>query len=112
MKTKTLTLLIVTTLLCIMPAFSQAAGDLGAATALVNQGVNDLKAGRYDAAIKTLEESVGINPAAEAFYYLGYAYYMKGKKGNAESRGKSRESFAKAYELDPHFTPGNVKLGK
>ena len=115
MKKRLAALSIVMILLCIVPAFSQAAEDLfdtGAAAALVEQGVKDLKSGRYDAAIDALEESVGINPDAQAFYYLGYAYYMKSKKENGESRAKSRESFDKAYALDPNFTPGKMKLGE
>ncbi len=83
--------------------------DTKAAAAHVEKGIAHLKEKRYDAAVKELEEAVTINPDAEAYYYLGYAYYMKGKKGDAESRKKSVESFDKAYELDPSFTPSRFK---
>ena len=83
--------------------------DTKAATAHVEKGIAHLKDKKYDAAVSELEEAVAINPDAEAYYYLGYAYYMKGKKGDAESRKKSIESFDKVYELDPGFTPSKFK---
>jgi tetratricopeptide (TPR) repeat protein len=83
--------------------------DTKAAAAYVEKGIAHLKESKYDVAIKELEEAVTINPDAEAYYYLGYAYYMKGRKGDAESRKKSVESFDKAYELNPGFTPSRFK---
>jgi len=83
--------------------------DTKAAAAHVEKGIGHLKEKKYDTAIKELEEAVTINPDAEAYYYLGYAYYMKGKKGDAESRKKSAESFDKAYELNPGYTPSRFK---
>ncbi len=65
-----------------------------------------LRQRKYDAAIKELEEATLYNPNAEAYYYLGYAYYLKGKnEGDGESREKSREYFDRAYELNPNFSP-------
>lgn len=96
----------------ILPGLGQAADalfDTTAATELMNKGVADLMVGRYDAAIDALEESVGIDPRAPAFYYLGYAYYMKSKKNDGENRTKAMESFDRAYELDPGFTPIKIK---
>jgi tetratricopeptide (TPR) repeat protein len=83
--------------------------DTKAAAAHVEKGIDHLKEKKYDAAIKELEEAVTINPEAEAYYYLGYAYYMKGRKGDAESRKRSVECFEKAYELNPGFTPSRFK---
>ena len=99
-------------MLCIMPGPGRAADELfdtAGAAELTNKGVNDLMLGRYDAAIEALEESVGIDPQAPAFYYLGYAYYMKGKKTDGENRTKAMENFDKAYALDPGFTPIKIK---
>ncbi len=99
-------------MLCILPGYGHAADELfdtAAATELTNQGVADLMVGRYDAAIEALEESAGIDPQASAFYYLGYAYYMKSKKGDDKSRTSAMENFNKAYELDPNFTPIKIK---
>ncbi len=83
--------------------------DTKSAAAHVEKGIDSLKEKKYDAAIKELEEAVSINPDAEAYYYLGYAYYMKGRKGDVESRNRSIESFDKAYELDPNFTPSRFR---
>jgi tetratricopeptide (TPR) repeat protein len=83
--------------------------DTKAAAASLEKGISYLKAKNLDAAVDALEESVSIAPEAEAYYYLGYAYYMKGRKGDNESRKKSIESFEKAYELDPTFTPSRYK---
>lgn len=69
------------------------------------KGIAHLKAKKYDAAIDELEKSASVYPEAEAFYYLGYAYYMKGRKGDGESRKNAMENFEQAYELDPNFTP-------
>jgi len=99
-------------MLCILPGSGHAEDELfdtAGAAELTNKGVNDLMLGHYDAAIEALEESVGIDPQAPAFYYLGYAYYMKGKKTDGENRTKAMENFDKAYALDPSFTPIKIK---
>jgi tetratricopeptide (TPR) repeat protein len=83
--------------------------DTKAAAEHIDKGIAHLKEKKYDAAVAELEEAVSINPDAEAYYYLGYAYYMKGRKGDAESRKKSIECFDKAYELNPGFSPGRFK---
>jgi tetratricopeptide (TPR) repeat protein len=79
--------------------------DTASATKHMQQGFSYLNARNYDAAIHEFEESTAINPEAEAYYYLGYAYYLKSRKVDGKSRVKSRENFEKAYEIDPHFTP-------
>ena len=84
--------------------------DTKAASAHIEKGISHLKSKNYDAAIKEFEESASVSPDAEPYYYLGYAYYMKAKKtNNPESRKKSMENFAKAYELNPNFTPSRFK---
>ncbi len=112
-RNKQVIFIAVVMLLCILPGLGHAADELfdtEAATALAQKGIEDLRAGRYDAAIEAFEESVNINPEAPAFYYLGYAYYMKGKKNNGENRTKAMDNFDKAYELDPNFTPIKIKI--
>ncbi len=81
--------------------------DNAAAQQHVAKGLDRLQTRDYDAAIAEFEQSVEIAPNAEAYYYLGYAYYLKGKseKDGARSLRKSRENFDKAYEIDPQFTP-------
>jgi tetratricopeptide (TPR) repeat protein len=84
--------------------------DTKAASELIEKGINHLISKNYDAAIKAFEESASVSPDAEPYYYLGYAYYMKAKKtNNPESRKKSMENFAKAFELNPNFTPSRFK---
>lgn len=84
--------------------------DTKAASAHIEKGINHLKSKNYDGAIKEFEESAAVSPDAEPYYYLGYAYYMKAKKSNdPESRKKSMENFAKAFELNPNFTPSRFK---
>ena len=80
--------------------------DTGAALEHIDKGIAHLQQKNYRAAIKEFEEASLINPDAEAFYYLGYAYYMDGKTTNNEgSRKLSMENFQKAYEIDPNYTP-------
>lgn len=83
--------------------------DTRAAEKHIEQGVAHLKAKKVDAAISELEAAAEISPEAEVFYYLGYAYYLKGRAGSAESREQSRMNFEQAFELDPNFTPTRFK---
>ena len=83
--------------------------DTTAAAKHLEQGLTYLKAKKIDAAIGEFEESAAILPEAEAYYYLGYAYYLKGRSGDGESRTLSRENFEKAYEIDPNFSPTRLK---
>ncbi len=97
------------------PLTARAAEDLfdsKTATEHIEKGIMKLKAGNYDAAIEEFEEAASIAPDAEAYYYLGYAYYMKGRKAtqDGESRKKSLDYFKNAYEIDPNFTPTRYKV--
>ncbi len=83
--------------------------DTQAATQHLDQGISYLKAKNFDSAIKEFEAAADINPDAEAYYYLGYAYYLKGRTGDRESRSKSREYFDQVYEIDPNFSPSRFK---
>ncbi len=102
-------LLVALTLCTHAPVFSaDELFDTKAAAEHTEKGIEYLKGKNLDASIKELEESVAINPDAEAYYFLGYAYYLKGKAGDSESRKRSKESFDKAYELNPGFTPSRL----
>lgn len=83
--------------------------DTAKASKNIEQGISFLKANKFDAAITQFEESAAIAPEAEAYYYLGYAYYMKSRKADGENRRMSRENFEKAYEIDPNFSPTRFK---
>ncbi len=115
MRRIVMVLLIGLTIVCGVPVLSAAADndeglfDTKDAAAHLEKGIAHLKNKKYDAAIRELDEAASINPDAESYYYLGYAYYMKGRKGDAESRKKSIDCFEKAYELNPRFTPSRFK---
>ncbi len=112
MKMKPILLVAVLALFVLIPLLGLAEEELfdtKAASQHLDQGVAYLKAKNFDAAISEFETSAGINPDAEAYYYLGYAYYLKGRTGDEESRNKSRENFERAYEIDPNFSPSRFK---
>ena len=83
--------------------------DTKAAAQHMDKGLAYVKAKNFDAAIREFEAAAEINPDAEAYYYLGYVYYLKGRTGDKKSRDQSRENFEKAYEIDPNFTPTRLK---
>jgi tetratricopeptide (TPR) repeat protein len=82
--------------------------DSKAAQEHLEKGIALLGARNYDGAIEEFEEAVSAAPSAEAYYRLGYAYYMKGKSGDEDSRQKSIESFEQAYDIDPNYSPNPV----
>src|SRR5574340_666313 len=86
--------------------------DTKAAIELREKGRQLLNTRKYDAAIEALEEAVDTAPDAEAYYLLGYAYYMKGKAGDEESKEKAKENFEEAYTLNPNFSPSKFKPGE
>jgi len=83
--------------------------DNATASKLMEQGITFLKANNFDAAIQEFDELTSVAPEAEAYYYLGYAYYLKSRKVDGDSRRLSMENFEKAYELDPNFSPMRYK---
>jgi len=85
--------------------------DTKGGTAKIEKGLSLLHSKKLDAAIEQFEDAAAAAPEleAEAYYYLGYAYYLKGRAGDAESRAKSKEYFDQAYEANPNFTPSKFK---
>jgi tetratricopeptide (TPR) repeat protein len=105
---KLLVIALAAVVLCLSVQLAVAEEDLfdtKAAAEYLEKGLVQLRTKHVDEAISAFEESVAIAPEAEAYYYLGYAYYLKGRSGDGESRKLSIESFEKAYELDAGFTP-------
>jgi len=101
---------------CIMLGLSPLAGqaqdelfDTQAAAGHMEKGIAHLKAKKPDAAIREFEAAAEIAPDAEAYYYLGYSYYLKGRAGDSASRALSRENFEQAYAIDPNFSPSRFK---
>jgi tetratricopeptide (TPR) repeat protein len=83
--------------------------DTKAAAAHIEKGIHLLKAKKTDAAIQEFEEAVAAAPEAEAYYLLGYAYYLKSKTGDDDARQKSIENFDMAYQINPNFSPNKFK---
>ena len=83
--------------------------DTKAAAAHIEKGIHLLKSKKTDAAIQEFEEAVAAAPEAEAYYLLGYAYYVKSKSGDEDARQKSIENFETAYQINPNFTPNKFK---
>jgi tetratricopeptide (TPR) repeat protein len=85
--------------------------DTKAAAENLEKGLGLVKAKKYDEAIQLFEEAAATNPdvEAEAYYYAGYAYYLKSKSGDEDSRQKSIEYFDRAYEINPNFSPNKFK---
>lgn len=85
--------------------------DTKTALSAMEKGLSLVKVKKYDEAIEQFEQAAAASPdmEAEAYYYIGYAYYLKGKSGDEESRKKSREYFERAYEANPNFSPNKFK---
>jgi tetratricopeptide (TPR) repeat protein len=83
--------------------------DTKAAAAHMEKGVHLLKAKKIDAAIEEFEVAVAAAPEAEAYYLLGYAYYLKGRTGDEDARQKAIENFDMAYQINPNFSPNKFK---
>jgi len=79
--------------------------DVEAGTEHLQNGNKLIAARNYDAAIEEYEEAVSAAPSAEAYYRLGYAYYLKGRSGDEDARQLAIENFEMAYDMDPNFSP-------
>jgi tetratricopeptide (TPR) repeat protein len=78
------------------------------AQAFIARGLTLYKRLRFRAAAEQFEHAVNADPgSAAAHFYLGYTLYKIGeptRRMNPEKQ-RSREEFAKAFELDPAFQP-------
>jgi len=74
----------------------------------LSAGIAAFKKRRFAAARAEFEKAETANPqSAAAAYYLGYTFYKLGepsRRMNA-NKEKAKELFAKAFSLDPAFTP-------
>ncbi len=82
---------------------------------LVKQGLEQLKAAKYQAAIKTFEASVKADPAcAEAYEGMGNAYLGMGDNGistNLEMIEKGVSNLRHALTINPNLASAHYKLG-
>ncbi len=67
------------------------------------KAVDHYKAGRYERAVRVLEEYVKERPEGSAYYLMGYANYALGKHDEAA------RNFKDAYLVDPEFSPGEFR---
>jgi tetratricopeptide (TPR) repeat protein len=74
----------------------------------IEAGKAAFKRKRFSVARGHFQQAVDANPdSAAAHYYLGYAIYKiaEPKRANSPGKQEAAQHFAKAYELDPGFTP-------
>lgn len=71
----------------------------GQAGQYLAKGHQFLKAKKYDNAIQYYQASIKIQPTAQAYQYMGTAYYYKGDKANAKA------AYEKSLQLNPN-NPG------
>ena len=80
----------------------------GATAAALDAGIAAFKKRRFATARAEFEKAEAADPqSAAAAYYLGYTHYKLGepsRRMNADKE-KAKELFAKAFGLDPAFTP-------
>jgi hypothetical protein len=80
----------------------------GAAAAHIEAGITAFKKRRFSAARAEFEKAEAADPRSAAVaFYLGYTHYKIGepsRRMNA-SKEKAKELFAKAFSLDPAFSP-------
>ncbi len=83
-----------------------------AATAVIyyNEGTNNLKAGRYQAAIDKYNESIAVEPNnPQAYYNMGFAFLRLRKQTEAQDAFKKALEYNSNY-ADAHSALGNISL--
>jgi tetratricopeptide (TPR) repeat protein len=73
-----------------------SAGGSGPAAQYLVTGHKYLKARQYDMAIKYYQASANVAPSAQAFKYMGTAYYFKGDMTNAKA------AYEKSLQMNPN----------
>jgi tetratricopeptide (TPR) repeat protein len=90
------------------PVAPPATATAGPAAPYLDAGIAAFKRRRFAAARTEFEKAEAADPqSAAAAYYLGYTYYKMGeptRRMNA-NKEKAKELFAKAFSLDPAFSP-------
>jgi tetratricopeptide (TPR) repeat protein len=90
------------------PVPSPATPSAGPAAPYLDAGIAAFKKRRFAAARAEFEKAETADPqSAAAAYYLGYTYYKIGEPSRRmnENKEKAKELFAKAFSLDPAFSP-------
>jgi len=90
------------------PATAPAAHSTASVDSHIDAGLAAFKKKRFRQAEIEFRQAVDADPNnAAATWYLGYTYYKIAEPKRHDSPGKQKaaELFAKAYALDPAFTP-------
>jgi tetratricopeptide (TPR) repeat protein len=94
--------------LCGILAFSAAAHTQNAAEDQIAAGMAAYRRLHFQEAEAHFQAAVDADPrSAAALYYLGYTVYKIAEPRRPNDPGKRRaaELFARAYQIDPGFTP-------
>jgi tetratricopeptide (TPR) repeat protein len=86
----------------------ETAASASSADEHITAGLAAFRKKRFAAARTHFEQAVAANPdSAAAHFYLGYTIYKiaEPKRPNSPGKQEAAGHFAKAYELDPKFTP-------
>jgi tetratricopeptide (TPR) repeat protein len=89
-------------------ATAPAAVAAADAPSAIAAGQAAFKKRRFKAAQADFEKALAADPqSAAAAFYLGYTHYKMGEPSRRmnEHKEQARELFAKAFALDPTFTP-------
>jgi Tfp pilus assembly protein PilF len=101
-----LTALLLSTTLA--PAPQEPAVASGSAQASIDAGLQAFKKRRFAQAEVEFRRAMEADPSSAApVFYLAYTYYKMAepKRPFHPDKQKSKEMFAKAYEMDPLFRP-------
>ncbi|MCE5300684.1 MAG: tetratricopeptide repeat protein [Spirochaetia bacterium] len=97
---------VLSVLLFVFASFSFAAANPAQAKQYMDYGVKYIQAKQFDNAIKYLNQSIKLGATADAYYYLGVAYYYKGNKASA------LRNFQYAMKLNPSHTQAKAMVSK
>jgi tetratricopeptide (TPR) repeat protein len=87
---------------------AQATPAAGSAEDAIAKGKAAFKKRRFKTAQADFEKALAADPqSAAATFYLGYTHYKMGEpsKRMNDHKAQAKELFAKAFALDPTFTP-------
>jgi tetratricopeptide (TPR) repeat protein len=90
------------------PAVAASSAASGSAEDAIAAGKTAFKKRRFRAAQADFEKALAADPQnAAATFYLGYTHYKMGEPSRRmnDHKAQAKELFAKAFALDPTFTP-------
>ncbi len=98
--------ILMVTILCLALLLAPAVAPAQDVKALVQKGMEDSQAGRYDQALKDFNDALKLKPRDPALItYRGVVYYAKGQNDLA------MKDFNQALEIDPKFGKAYYQRG-